>query len=146
MGEKIRGNRILNGAYAEVFWNGFKVAVLEKIEIKITVNREDVQIGLDVDTKITGLKGEGTLSVKKVYTKFDDIRREIAQGKDPRGAITAKLKDPDAAGGQTERYQIGNVAFGEFAKTWEVGAVVKEEYPFTFTPTDMQLLDSIKET
>ena len=66
MGEKIRGNRVLTGAWAEVYWNGFKIAELEKIEAKITVNREDVQMGLDVDTKVTGLKGEGTLALKKV--------------------------------------------------------------------------------
>lgn len=144
MGE-IKGNKVLTGTYAEVFWNGFKVAVLEKIETKITVNREDVQIGLDVDSKVTGLKGEGTLATKKVYTKFNDVLAEICKGKDPRGTIIAKLKDPDAVGGQTERYQIGNVALGEFSKTWEVGAVVKEEYPFTFTPSDMQMLDTIKE-
>ena len=145
MGEKIRGNRVLTGAWAEVYWNGFKIAELEKIEAKITVNREDVQMGLDVDTKVTGLKGEGTLALKKVYTRFDDVRREITRGRDPRGSIVAKLKDPDAVGGQTERYQIGNVALGEFAKTWEMGAVVKEEYPFTFTPKDMILLDQIKD-
>ena len=73
------------------------------------------------------------------------MRREITRGRDPRGSIVAKLKDPDAVGGQTERYQIGNVALGEFAKTWEMGAVVKEEYPFTFKPTDMILLDQIKD-
>lgn len=144
MGE-IKGNKVLTGTYAEVFWNGFKVVVLEKIETKITVNREDVQIGLDIDSKVTGLKGEGTLATKKVYTKFNDVLAEIRKGKDPRGTIIAKLKDPDAVGGQTERYQIGNVALGEFSKTWEVGAVVKEEYPFTFTPSDMQMLDTIKE-
>ena len=102
-------------------------------------------LGIDVDTKVTGLKGEGTLAVKKVYTRFDDVRSEIVKGRDPRGSIIAKLKDPDAVGKQTERYQIGNVALGEFAKTWEMGAVVKEEYPFTFTPTDMIMLDQIKD-
>ena len=143
MGEKIRGNKVLTGTWAEVYWNGFKIAEIEKIETKITVNREDVQMGIDVDTKVTGLKGEGTLAVKKVYTRFDDVRSEIVKGRDPRGSIIAKLKDPDAVGKQTERYQIGNVALGEFAKTWELGAVIKEEYPFTFTPTDMIMLDQI---
>lgn len=145
MGETIKGNKVLAGTWAEVYWNGFKIAELEKIEAKVTVNREDVQMGLDVDTKVTGLKGEGTLALKKVYTRFDGVRREMTKGRDPRGSIVAKLKDPDAVGGQTERYQIGNVALGEFAKTWEMGAVVKEEYPFTFTPTDMILLDQIKD-
>lgn len=141
----IKGNRTLSGTWAEVWYNGFKIAELNKIETKVTVNREDVQMGIDVDTKITGQKGEGTLGLTKVYTRFDDVRQAISQGKDPRGTIIAKLKDPDAVGGQTERYQIGNVALSEFTKTWEKGSVVKEEYPFTFTPSDMILLDQIKD-
>ena len=141
----IKGNRTLTGTWAEVWYNGFKIAELNKIETKVTVNREDVQMCIDVDTKITGQKGEGTLSVNKVYTRFDDVRQAINQGKDPRGTITTKLKDPDAVGGQTERYQISNVALSEFTKTWEKGAVVKEEIPFTFTPSDMILLDQIKD-
>ena len=141
----IKGNKTLSGTWAEVWYNGFKIAELNKIEFKVTVNREDVQMGIDVDTKITGQKGESTLSVNKVYTRFDDVRQAISKGKDPRGTITAKLQDPDAVGGQTERYQISNVALSEFTKTWETGAVVKEEIPFTFTPSDMILLDQIKD-
>ena len=140
----IKGNKVLTGTWAEVYYNGLLVAILEKIEFKVTVNREDVQIGMDIDTKITGQKGEGTLGVKKVYTSFDNVRQEINKGRDPRGTIIAKLKDPDAVGGQTERYQIGNVAFSEFGKTWEVGSVIKEEFPFSFTPSDLINLDQIK--
>lgn len=143
--DNVKGNKVLSGAWAEVYWNGLKVALLKKIEFKITVNRDDVQIGLDVDSKITGVKGEGTLAIQKVYTSFENIKQEVLKGRDPRGTIIAKLQDPDAVGGQTERYQISNVALGEFAKSWEVGAKVEEEYPFTFTPTDMILLDQIKE-
>lgn len=141
----IKGNRVLSGVWAEVWYNGFKIAEINKIETKVTVNREDVQMGLDVDTKIVGQKGEGVLGINKVYTRFEDVRQAINRGKDPRGTIVTKLKDPDAVGGQTERYQIGNVALSEFTKTWEVGSTVKEEYPFTFTPSDMILLDQIKD-
>ena len=70
----IKGDKTLSGTWAEVWYNGFKIAELNKIETKVTVNREDVQMGIDVDTKITGQKGEGTLSVNKVYTRFDDVR------------------------------------------------------------------------
>lgn len=90
-------------------------------------------------------KGKGTLTLVKAFTRFEDVRRDISKGKDPRGTIITKLKDPDATGGQTERYQIGNVAFSEFGLEWEKGAVVKQEYPFAFTPSDMVLLDEISE-
>ena len=143
--QELKGNKTLSGTWAEIWYNGFKIAEATKIAAKVTVNREDVQIGMDVDTKITGQKGEGTLTLVKAFTRFEDVRRDISKGKDPRGTIITKLKDPDATGGQTERYQIGNVAFSEFGLEWEKGAVVTQEYPFAFTPSDMVLLDEISE-
>lgn len=54
---KIKGNKTLTGSWGEVWVNGEKIWELSKIEQKITANREDVQMGLDVDSKMTGLKG-----------------------------------------------------------------------------------------
>ena len=51
----IRGNRILSGTYAEVWVDGEKIFEVSKIELKVTANREDVEIGLDVDSKMTGV-------------------------------------------------------------------------------------------
>ena len=65
----LRGNKTLAGTWGEVWVDGEKVFVLQKIEQKVEVNREDVQIGMDVDSKMTGMKGTGTLSIKKVYTR-----------------------------------------------------------------------------
>lgn len=145
MSEAIRGNKALSGTWAEVWWNGFKILEVNKITAKVTVNREDVQLGIDIDTKITGWKGEGTISLIKAFTRFEDVRQEIARGRDPRGTIITKLKDPDATGGQTERYQIGNVALSEFGFEYEMGSVVKQEVPFSFTPSDLVNLDEIAE-
>lgn len=143
MEKQIAGNKHLSGTYAEVTYNGIRIAEATKITVKTTANREDVQTGLSIDSKVTGLKGEGTLALLKTYSRFEDVRKEILQGKDPRGTIIAKLKDPDAEGGQTERWQIGNVALSEFGFEWEKGAVVKQEFPFIFTPSDMINLDAI---
>lgn len=140
---QIPANRHLSGTWAEIYFNGFRIAEAIKISAKVTVNREEVQTGLDVDSKMTGLKGEGTLTMAKTYTRFEDVRTEILKGKDPRGTIIAKLKDPDAEGGQTERWQIGNVALSEFGIEWEKGAIVKQEMPFSFAPTAMINLDKI---
>lgn len=137
------GNKVLSGTWAELWFNGFKIGEMNKISVKVTVNREEVQLGIDVDTKVTGQKGEGTMSLIKAFTRFEDVRTAISGGKDPRGTIVSKLKDPDATGGQTERWQIGNVALSEFGFEWEKGAVVKQEYPFSFTPSDMINLDAI---
>lgn len=143
MDKQIPGNRHLSGMWAEITFNGIRIAEATKITTKITVNREEIQTGINIDSKITGLKGEGTLTMTKAYTRFEDVRREIMKGKDPRGTIIAKLKDPDAEGGQTERWQIGNVALSEFGFEWETNSVPKQEMPFSFTPTDMINLDAI---
>lgn len=142
---EIKGNRVLSGTWAQMWYNGFLIGEMTKITTKVTVNREDVQMGIDVDSKVTGQKGEGTVSLAKAYTRFEDVREEISRGRDPRGIIIAKLQDPDATGAQTERYQIGNVALSEFGFEWEKGSVVKQDYPFSFTPSDMILLDRINE-
>lgn len=139
----ITGNRHLSGSYAELWWDGIKIAEFNKISIKVTINREDVQIGLDIDTKVTGMKGEGTLSLVKTYSRFESVRQQIVKGKDVRGTIITKLKDPDAHNAQTERYQISNVAINEFGFEYEKGAVVKQEIPFGFTPSSMINLDQI---
>ena len=69
MAGNVRGNRTLTGSWGEVWVDGEKIFVLQKIEQKVEVNREDVQMGMDVDSKMTGLKGSGTLSIKKVYSR-----------------------------------------------------------------------------
>lgn len=140
----IKGNRHLSGTFGQIWYNGVLIAEMNKISVKVTANREEVQTGMSVDSKIVGLKGEGTISIIKTYTHFEDVRKEIMKGKDPRGTMIAKLQDPDADGGQTERWQIGNVALSEFGFEWEKGSVVKQEYPFVFTPTDMICLDQIR--
>ena len=97
----IRGNKTLSepgrtvGGWGEDFG-------ISKIELKVTANREDVQIGIDVDSKITGLKGEGSYTVKKVYTRAKAILESWQKGKDVRCQIIAKLGDPDAVNRQIE--------------------------------------------
>lgn len=140
---EIPGNRHLSGTWGEMWVDGFKIAEMNKISVKVTLNKEEVQTGMDVDTKITGAKGEGTVSLIKTYSRFDNYRRRALKGEDVRTTVIAKLKDPDATGGQTERYQISNVSFSEYGFEWEKGAVVKQEIPFTFTPSNMIILDEI---
>ena len=55
--EVIRGNKTLSGTWGELWINGEKIFEFSKIEMKVTDNREDVQLGIDVDSNITVLKG-----------------------------------------------------------------------------------------
>lgn len=145
MGGKIRGNKTLSGTHLEVWINGERVWETSAITAKITANRETIQIGMDEDSKITGLKGEGSLKIHKVYTRYNDVLKDWKNGKDVRCQIVGNLKDPDAVGEQMERYSIGNVWFNELPLVnWETGGKIEEEIPFGFTPSDLEPLDEIK--
>ena len=66
------------------------------------------------------------------------------KGKDVRCQIIAKLKDPDAVNGQTERWSANNVWHTELpVVNWEKGGIVEEETSIGFTPSDLQNLDQI---
>ena len=141
----IRGNRILSGTYAEVWVDGEKIFEVSKIELKVTANRADVQIGLDVASKMTGLKGEGAYVVKKVYTRAKAVLEKWKKGSDVRVQIIAKLQDPDAVNGQIERWSVDNVWHNELpVVNWEKGGIVEEEVSIGFTPSDLTNLDEIK--
>lgn len=141
---KQKGNKTLSGTWAEVWVDGELIWELNKIEVKVSANREDVQLGLDVDSKITGLKGELTLGVKKVYTRYNAVFENWKKGIDPRCQIITKLADPDAVGGQQERYSVDNCWFNELPLVnYEKGGIIEEEVSGGFTPTDMVNLDKI---
>lgn len=144
MGGKIRGHQTLNGTWAEVWINGDKIWELSKIEVKVTANREDVQLDNDADSKMTGLKGEITMTVKKVYSRYVNLFEDWKNGRDTRCQVITKLGDPDAVGGQQERYSIDNVWFNELPLvSYEKGAVIEEEISGGFTSSDMINLDKI---
>ncbi|MFI3231632.1 MAG: phage tail tube protein [bacterium] len=140
----IRGDKTLSGTWGEVWVDGDKIFECSKIEQKITANREDVQLGIDVDSKIVGLKGEFTLTVKRVYTRYNDIFNSWKKGLDQRVQIICKLEDPDSVGGQIERYATNNCWFNDLPLvSYEKGSAIEQEVTGGFTPTDMQLLDEI---
>ena len=57
----LQANRTLSGSFAEVWVDGARIAELSQLTLTIKVQREKVQFGMDVDSKITGYAGEGTM-------------------------------------------------------------------------------------
>lgn len=141
---KLRGNKTLSGTWGQLWIDGELCAEMSKVELKVSANREDVQIDFDVDSKMTGLKGELTLGFKKVYSRFVGILESWQQGEDKRCIIMTKLADKDAVGKQEERYSIDNCWFNELPiVNYEKGAIIEEEVSGGFTPSDMVNLDKI---
>lgn len=141
---KIKGNRTLSGSSGEVWIDGEKIWEFSKIEVKVTANREDVQLDIDVDSKLTGLKGEITITLKKVYSRYDAILEKYKKGIDVRAQVITKLSDADAVGGQLERYSVDNVWWNDLPMvSYEKGKPIEEELSGGFTPSDMVNLDRI---
>ena len=141
----LQAHRTLSGSFAEVWVDGARIAELSELTLTVKVQREKVQLGMDVDSKITGYSGQGTMTLKQVYTRFFEVLEQAKRGIDKRCTITTALKDPDAADGAEERYSVDNVAFTELPfMNYKMGEVNQQKLPFTFRPSDLQCLDSIQ--
>lgn len=141
----IRGNKVLSGTWGEIWVDGVPIIEFKKIEAKVSTNREDVQIGIDVDSKMTGIKGEITITINKTYSNYNDVMKNYVQGKDVRSQVIAKLADPDAVGAQQERWSFDNVWWNDIPLfVAEKGALIEEELTGGFTPSDAVNLDTIK--
>ena len=137
----LQANRTLSGSFAEVWVDGARIAELSQLTLTVKVQREKVQFGMDVDSKITGYAGEGTMTLKQVYTRFYEVLEQAKRGLDKRCTITTALKDPRSE----ERFSIDNVAFTELPfMNYKMGEVNQQKLPFTFRPSDLVCLDSIR--
>ena len=136
---KIRGGNQINGSWGQVWWDGELILELDSFEAKVTAKREEV-------SKLLGLNGEGTMKVKKVYTRGKKKLLEAwKKGEDPRSTLVGKIQDPDTVGKQSERVSIGNVWFSELTLlTFEKSKKGEEEYKFGFTPSDASFMDTIQ--
>lgn len=136
---KIPSNRQINGTFGAVWVNGEKWMDVESFEARVTANYEDVNMAEDLAThkKMTGWAGEGTLTVKKVYSRGAALLGDaVKNGVVPDINIVGKLADPDAYG--AERVAINEVTFNEFTlMQFEQKTVLTEELPFNFADYDL---------
>ena len=142
---KIQGFRQISGTWGQLWWDGELIYEVEAFEAKVTPEREDVAMAgtLDVDSKITGLKGEGSFRIKKVYSRgIKKLLSAWKSGRDVRSQLVGKLADPDAYG--SERVVINNVWFNDLTlMQFEKGPLTRE-FSFGFTPSDVDFPDMIE--
>ncbi len=143
---KNTGNERLAGTHAEVWFDGHKALDLVSIKATVKANREKVPIGIDEDSKMTSLAGEYSAKITRVYTHFAEYVEKFKNRQDPRLQIVTALKDPDALGGQEERYAINDAWIDDLdVINYEKGKLVDQELKGGFPPSRMVLLDSIRE-
>ena len=143
----LSANRVLSGSFAEIWVDGNRIAEASGIQLTVKLIRSDVQIGMDVDSKITGCRGEGQLRLRQVFSRFFDVVENAAAGVDVRVTITTALKDPDSMNGEEERYSVDNVALDSLPLVnYATGKVNEQVIPFRFLPGDLKQLSAINVT
>lgn len=142
---KYRGRRRWNGNHGKLWWDGLLIFEIESFECKVTANREDVYIGNSIDSKVTGLKGEGTIKIRSVVNRnLATLLEEWKNGHDPRANLVGLLADPDMVDSQKERISVDNVWFNELTlMNFAKGELIEKEFPFGFTPEDASFIESV---
>ena len=145
MKNKVEAFRVLNGASGTLRVDNQDIAEVTGITADVEIVREDVQWGLGVDSKIVGVKGSGTITVDKVYSRFTEVFEELLKGKDKRFDIYTKSADPDAVDGQIETINIPSAWMSKLPLGWgEKTAKQTRDYDFGFNPMESSFADKIK--
>ncbi|CAM5212240.1 Terminase OS=Lysinibacillus sphaericus OX=1421 GN=LS41612_21125 PE=4 SV=1 [Lysinibacillus sphaericus] len=135
---KLKPNKLINGTFGSVWVNNEKWLDVEEFEAKVTIDYEDVNMAEDLAThkKMTGWSGEGTLKVKKVYSRGANLlAKAVKEGVVPDVNLVGKLADTDAFG--SERIAINEVTFNEFMlMQFAQKTIGTEELPFNFADYD----------
>lgn len=139
----IKANKVINGTFGSVWVNGEKWQDIENLELKVSLEYEDVFFPEDLAThkKLIGWTGDGSLTVKRVYSRGARLLAAATKaGVIPDITIVSKLADPDSYG--SERVTVSAVTFNEFLLTkFEQKTLGKEDLPFNFA--DFDLLETI---
>ncbi len=140
----VSAKRVMNGTHGTVWLDGEQLAECYGFQAKYSFNKESVPMcgQMAEDSKITSVKGTGSLRLYKVYSRAAALIGDaVKNGEDPRFTVVSQLSDPDAYG--AERVAIRNVSFDDLTLAdWEAKNVGKVEMPFTFT--DHEFLDIVE--
>jgi len=140
----LNASRVLSGSFAELWIDGSRIAEASAVRLSIKMHRADVQIGMDVDSKITGWQGTGELTLRQVFSRFYELVEGARGGRDLRVTITTALKDPDSMNGEEERYSVSGVALDELPLVnYETGRINTQTIKFRFSPGDLRRLSGI---
>lgn len=140
---KIKTQDVLVGTSGNVWLNGELLANITKIEIKLTGNFEDNYFVGDFGQKniYTGWSGDGTISLKKINSKFITLLGDAYKTGDmPELKVVASLTNRSTS--KTERVAISDVVITECnLANWEANGSITEDLPIKFS--DYEILETI---
>lgn len=126
--------KVISGTHGYLWWNGSICYEITSFEAKITANRETINFAGDMwdDSKLMGIAGEWSATIKKVYSRGKEVAEKLAQGIDERLTLIGKLEDPDNGG--TERIQLDSCWLDELTlMQFENGSIIEDEFSGGFT-------------
>lgn len=136
--------RVINGTFGELWKDGILVAETTACQAKVAKTKTSVVLcgQFMEDSKATGAKGTGSLTMHKVDSSWVREMMEVQTGVDRRHTLITALKDPDSWG--TERISLSNVSFDDVTVAdWKAATLGSVTVPFTFT--GYKLMDAIEE-
>lgn len=129
---------VINGTWGEVWLESDYVSESTALQIKIDLNKEDINIcrRLAKGSKVVGWEGKGSLKMHKANSRMGKLLSEsLKTGKFPTYTIMSNLADPDAKG--FEKIVVTGVSFDDLTlMDWENAKNGEIEAPFTFTGYD----------
>lgn len=133
-------NQAINGLYGFVYdENGSELQSTQSFETALDYDKEAIkQAGKFLAShKVMGGSGSGTLTILKLDSR---LQRKVAENPTAKYNYIGKLADPTAKGEEAIIYK--GLSFDSTQLTqYELGALVEEEFPFTFD--DFAYLKSI---
>lgn len=136
MSRQYEGKRVLTGTQGKLYWEGMPVLSVSSASASVDLERSDVYVGMDKDSKLNGITGTVSLTIDHVYSKAADLLAELKSGRDPRVLLSIAITDPNAMGGQQERVNIANCWFTKFPlASFTKGEHVSHEYELGFRVT-----------
>ena len=83
---------VLTGSNAKVFLDGEELGTWTNLELNVTINYEDVQIGFDVKRKAVSWQGDLTLNWQATNSMTAEMFNKIKANKDASFVIEAEIK------------------------------------------------------
>ncbi len=124
-------NQAINGLYGFVYdENGTELQSTQSFETNLEYEKEPIkQAGKFLDShKVMGGSGSGTLTILKLDSR---LQRKVAENPTAKYNYIGMLADPTAKGEEAIMYK--GLSFDSTQLTqYELGALVEEEFPFTF--------------
>lgn len=134
-----KGFLTIDGKVIELFY-------CKSIEAKLTKNKQDIKVAGKrmIGKKTTSVSGEGTLTIYKITSQFDQlIVNYINTGKDVYFSLQLINEDPDTAYGRESKVLTGcNFDEANVAQWNGDDETLEQELPFTFE--GIEILESFK--